>query len=109
MTLLHELGHVVDGYGFGVGRYYGSARMDLFRQWRQAIEGSSSYQHLEAQLDAGKLSWRQAALVRYLLLPREVWARSYAQYVAIHTDDARLNDELGAFLHDDAAVYIPEQ
>nr|MBA2276862.1 hypothetical protein [Chloroflexia bacterium] len=67
MTFLHEVGHLIDGYGLGTGRFFGSERMDRFATWREAVDGSSVVRQLRATVVDLATNQRIVDLLRYLL------------------------------------------
>lgn len=92
ITLAHEFGHFIDHQlnknSFGV---YASEYSDLFADWRNAVESTKSMKTLRdmranpdkyiKDLDGYEFrpSFKETD---YFLSYREVWARSYAQYIA---------------------------
>lgn len=93
-TLLHEVGHFLDHLGQGDRRGLSSELGDpVFAAWRMAVETTRSYRALASIVATGRAkliaaSGREVAapgpadFATYLLLPDELWARSYAQFVA---------------------------
>ncbi|MBE0439591.1 MAG: hypothetical protein IBX57_07530, partial [Gammaproteobacteria bacterium] len=88
LTVAHEIGHYIDYFGF-FGRGYSSVNSELFNDWRRAIKKSPEVKNL-VNIIYGDLDNEAAELglvydkkhVKYLLEPEELWARSYAQWVA---------------------------
>lgn len=75
-----------------------------FAAWQKAIDGSDAIEKLR-DLERTKTIDRNGrpykldqAFVRYLLKPEEIWARSYAQYVAARSTDAALKKELAGMV-----------
>ena len=87
MTAVHEIGHLIDAFGFGSGATMGTEKIASkeLRGWFDAVKGSKAYEHLLGKKDRhGK----------YLRDPSELWARSYAQYIAVKSKDPTLLSEL---------------
>lgn len=98
LTLTHEVGHYLDHMLFGAGDWGSSSNPDL-EEWRDAVYNSETY----AQLQRG-LSGTVTVTVRGvpieipvlkeaaedLLEPQELWARSYAQWIARKSGDPEL-------------------
>ncbi len=79
LSLLHEVGHAIDHLAFAKGSWATEENEPLLREWRGAM--------LESRAVGELLRQRQAArgdelnLLRYYLQSKEIFARSYAQYV----------------------------
>lgn len=115
-TVAHEVGHYFDWgdfdtpvgvFGTGVGRYQGgwvlSEVSEGFAPVMEAIQATPEYNSLRNALDAlftgdtplttGMSVGERARMVKvfeYLLDPAELWARSYAQFVALESTDAAM-------------------
>jgi hypothetical protein len=117
-TVVHEVGHYFDWgdfdtpvgvFGTGVGRYVPTRGWVLsevsegFAPVMQAIQATPEYNTLRAVLDglvagdtplvAGMNTVQRARMIEsleYLLDPAELWARSYAQFVALESGDAAM-------------------
>ena len=61
---------------------------DAWDGWWQAISQAPEYGHLNSG------SFNEMGMLRYLQSPPELFARSFAQWVAAHANDERLTDEL---------------
>lgn len=88
LAFTHEIGHALDWRAFGAGS-----------SWSSEMANSPVADVISAFLDtlAGRrlLSInRHDSIATHLLRPREIWARSYAQFIAVRTGDARLLSEL---------------
>lgn len=111
LTMLHETGHVLDYLGLGTPGELATANLSnpLLQVWRTTAEGSNAVQRLrwlEATHPATRLQMQASYLLRY----HEVWARSYAQFVAHRTGDPTLVDQLGARrIRVPGATYLPQQ
>ena len=118
LTLLHELGHLLDWEA-------GAFRSDLdhpeLAGWRAAVEASAATKHLrEMQTRRTALvllqPWRgpervriKQPLVAYLLRPTEMFARSYSQFIAERAGSSELLKELGGVRSRPIEVLYPEQ
>lgn len=120
LTLAHELGHFIDHAGLGDAlKGLGSLSSEL-ETWRNTVFSTKTIRFLETRLRSierldstenqtpqGTALTDEREYLRYLLYPWEVFARSYAQYVAVRSRDAQLLREI-----DDerrADVYFPTQ
>jgi len=99
-TLAHEVGHFLDHMGIGEAGKFASESSPLLQEWRQVVKASQAVQTLQdkfarpenyaatvtvANANGQQLTYNTAPSpthLRYLLSEREMWARSYAQYVA---------------------------
>ncbi len=100
-TLAHEIGHFLDHQAIGKKGIFESEaafqfKSKLMEKWEHAISNSEAYQKLvdmlknptSYEVEIETLSGFKFttkpdhAHTRYLLQPRELWARSYAQYIA---------------------------
>jgi len=98
-TLIHELGHFLDHKGLGDPLSFVSAAHPMFNDWRRAIADTATFQTLLRQLQAGPdpwttvvnaagvtLTWRpDQEFVAYLMQPVEMFARTYAQWIALRS------------------------
>ncbi|MCQ8182179.1 phage head morphogenesis protein [Methylomonas sp. SURF-1] len=95
LTVAHEVGHFIDHHGFGVPGTFSSEADPLFEAWRNAIAGSNATAELKKQLADATDRWSEKR-VRYYLKPLEQWARSYAQWVALRSQNAAMLDQVKA-------------
>jgi len=87
-TLAHEIGHFLDYYGLGGNGLFGSeANTELMGEWLKAVKNSQALADLK-RLKASK------ATKEYYLSSKEVWARSYAQYITTRSGSAKLGNQL---------------
>ena len=94
LTLLHEIGHFLDHQSLGNRGGFASIRHPLLVDWRLAVDATETVRRLrQAQIDSGWTDSMTGAS-RYLLEYPELWARSYAQYIAIMTADVQLFDQI---------------
>jgi len=87
MTSTHEIGHLIDAFGLGRGDVTGAELRNSkeLQGWFEAVKSSKTYQ---------ALSKVQGSHANYLRGPSELWARSYAQYIARKSRDPALLAEL---------------
>lgn len=101
MTFLHETGHLLDIAAIGNPGLFASLEGDgLLDGWRAAVEATNAVQTLRQMKGAGTVVIETPdgpveetvhdRHIGYLLGYDEIWARSYAQYVAERSMDARL-------------------
>lgn len=100
LTTAHEIGHSLDHTGFNMEWASGSSGGPL-KGWRGAVMNSSEYRQMAAAhrndniLEAKGQRFRVSdKFFSYLLSPRELWARSFAQWHAIHSSDRSTRREL---------------
>ena len=101
LTHVHELGHWLD---FTVaGRCLGSAAASdaRFDEWLTAVHGTSLYSVLKNAIGGphGSLVVSKSGLtidehLKYLLRTPELWARAYAQWVAVRSGDPVLRGQV---------------
>jgi hypothetical protein len=123
MAMLHEVGHLVDARAFeghsGSAQRPASIRLALFAAWRAAMIQSRpvrSYRLIAEDLrqriarDTASDDDREDLIfIDYLTDVRELWARSYVQYIAIHATDDRLVSEWRQYQGEDAMTGLPQQ
>jgi hypothetical protein len=115
-ALVHEVGHLLDFAGIGTaGRYASESNHPSLAVWKQAVFRSDAVQrliHLVGEV-ASLLPVAESARVfdaREFLEPAELWARSYAQYVALQSGDSNLIAALTAARTPNPAMeYYPTQ
>ena len=101
-VLLHEGGQFLDHLGLGSDMGLSSELGDLaLEPWRQAVKASRANRALSETVATGKAKLVLASgkeipfpgpvdFAKYLLEPGEVWARCYAQFVAIRSGSLAL-------------------
>ncbi|NUN68843.1 MAG: hypothetical protein HUU02_03935 [Bacteroidetes bacterium] len=106
MTTIHEVGHYLDHSGIGIRKAMSSMSDPMMDEWRNVVKGSKAYQKLKSVYDRGYIEVERLGIkekiyspeVRshfsYLLSEEELWARSYAQYIAVKTKDPTLRNQL---------------
>lgn len=109
LTVLHEIGHYVDHHAIDAAGY--ASVSDDLNDWRDRVLNSDGVRDLMAAWlsppvpqtapDAGAVTAAVRAHVEYLLGPRELFARSYSQYVVVRSGDPKLRQELEKGLEPD--------
>ena len=105
ITALHELGHVIEGFGLpgnekGRRQWEGRFAEPIFRDWMDAVTSTEAYGRLEALSDKksttidGKSYKVSEKHVEYLTRWDELFARSYAQWVTTRSGDKTLVSQL---------------
>ena len=107
LSLLHEVGHLLDDRGFGPGQGFRSMAGDIrLEPWRKAVSSSRLFARLASMKGKARMKVPRAfgpgfelasinqEVVEDWLLPRELFARSYAQYIAAESGDSTLTTEL---------------
>jgi SPP1 gp7 family putative phage head morphogenesis protein len=101
MTVAHEIGHMIDLTIFGQNQGYGSEDegMGPMTPWGVAVFRSRAVQTLirlldgpdeiDVALDGGDIGVHKVRkdFLAYALQPSELWARSYAQFIAVESGD----------------------
>ena len=107
LNLAHEVGHWLDHQTLGDRGSFASEKHPDLTSWRQAIENSSPVKALRETLKRGtlltqagkktveiKLSGAELSQIRnYFLAPRELFARSYAQFIAEKSGNALMQSQ----------------
>lgn len=107
LAVAHEIGHLLDHQGIGDAGTFASSHGRSLNAWREAVRASRAIRSLSElgrrdTIRVARSGGRivpvavSTALVRYLLTDHELWARSYAQFIAIRSDDPLLLAELDA-------------
>jgi len=97
MTVAHEVGHWIDYDGMGgSNRFLTHNEPGAVADWLQAAKQSRTVQRLREWYTTPEAGPRFKAYdhLKYLLQNYEVWARSYAQYVAVRSGDPEMLGEL---------------
>jgi hypothetical protein len=90
LTAVHEIGHLLDHRGLGLGSRMATELNDTrLAGWLKAVQASEAFAELKRASDA--LPSRHFA---YLMSGPELWARSYAQYIAEKSGDAVLLEDV---------------
>lgn len=93
-TAVHEMGHHLDLSSLGPGGAFGSQNTNSdpkLRAWYDAVKGSDGYKDIIRKRSADR---ELRDYYDYLLTPEELFARSYAQWVAERSGDPQLKRDL---------------
>ena len=105
LAMLHELGHFLDYAGIGVPNQYASHAANLLKAWRRAIRSTLAFEELDRMRENGFVELVRAdgtremvpvdvSYVEYLMHYNELWARSYAQFIAVRSGHPSLRADL---------------
>lgn len=119
MTLAHEIGHFLDHQGAGKGKH-ASVTSDDFAEFRKAAQESKAIQEIERLIKVRKVAVKlgggeeieypvDGKYLRYLTDTKEVWARAYAQYIALRSGDSEMQSQLKQLRQRLGQVYYPSQ
>jgi hypothetical protein len=108
MTLTHETGHYLDEQVLKISKSMADKRIrgiglpEEYAEWVNAIDNTSTVQRLK-EMYSGAREFADGIpadrkYVRYLLQYDELWARSYAQYIATKSQNANMLGELAQTL-----------
>jgi len=125
LSFLHELAHFVDHKGFGQAgerqqKPFASEGNPLLSEWRRSVFASeaasrlrevSEFRSARVALDDGTSVSVDIdrAYVEYLLEPKELFARSYAQYVVVNSQNKTLQRQLDGLRYEPLASLYPLQ
>jgi len=116
-AMTHEVGHFLDQQTLGIrGRYASHSSEDL-EEWRAAVDTSEAVRRLQQILTQGGITVLDGGLERRIPVDArflqtqisypEIWARSYAQYVAVRASDPSLLGHLARLLGADDPAGAP--
>lgn len=88
MTLAHEVGHWLDRRAFPGPGFSSAAADPLLNDWWNAVDASTHVAELRNAAH-GSPGWRKYASKRL-----ELWARAYAQYIAIESGNPTMLQQL---------------
>jgi len=97
LTLLHEVGHMLDHMAFKpVKPGYGSEHAVEFDSLRKLWRTSKTVRLMErVAMSRRRVATAQdRRFLQYQLLPRELWARTYVQWICARAQDARVGELL---------------
>lgn len=97
LTLAHEIGHMLDHLQLDGPGLTSSAAGQQLEAWRAAVELTGAVDGLRDQY-AAATSQTAKNFFKYLLSPVELFARSYAQYIALRSGDELLATQLALAL-----------
>ncbi len=117
MTATHEIGHFLENSG--IPKLQGGSRifeLGVMKPWLDAVKASNTVANLKALATSKtmKVTGPDAVertypvdrkFVRYLLQHDELWARSYAQYIATKSGHKPMIDELNKLRKPDAGYH----
>lgn len=107
LTIIHEVGHFLDHQAIGKKKFASEdTKHTAFDEWRAAIAASRAHGELQALLSNPLASQKHT---NYMLEGRELWARSYAQYIAVRSQSPVLLKQLDAVRNRGTGVYYPKQ
>jgi len=85
MTTAHEIGHLIDHQVLGTPGEFASVASPDLAEFRSAVQATAAVKEINA------LSvWQQGSFLQ----PYELWARAYAQYIAMRSGDPLLIGQL---------------
>lgn len=90
MTTAHEIGHLLDYQVLGRTGVYASAADPALAVWREAVQNSRAIQMIVESVKGRRPVYN----AEYYLRDREIWARSYAQYIAVRSGDVEMLRQL---------------
>lgn len=102
LTTIHEIGHFIDYEALSPTKKLASNKLDgVMSEWWQAVKNSECYAKWNRIKSNGGLIGLddefmkiEKTFIDYAMLPEELWARSYAQYIATEASDEILKSEL---------------
>jgi hypothetical protein len=103
LTVTHELGHMLDHRVFGQGFDMGTDVNPDMNEWLNAARNSHAYRDLDTDPDIGPRTRS------YLTSPVELFARSYAQWVATRSQDRAMMTRVREILADRAPYHRRSQ
>jgi len=89
LTSIHEVGHLLDHLAIDTPGIFASEKSGLLKAWRTAVKGTEAAQKI---FELRRTT--RSKFYRYLGTWRELFARSYAQYIAEKTGDTTLLQQL---------------
>jgi hypothetical protein len=96
LTHVHEIGHFLDQMALGKPHQWATSVLpDDMEEWRKAVRESGAVSAMREAYRTAPLTQDERDAIRNLLRPRELWARSYAQYVAIRSGEPILLEQVG--------------
>ncbi len=114
LTFVHEVGHFLDHQGIGQKGLFASEKSRLMVDWRRAVQNSKAYKQLRAlqKIDVTRtpgiisiVKHIDQGEVRYLLERGELFARSYAQFIAVRSQNRELLRLIDAIRHNEDNIY----
>jgi hypothetical protein len=96
LTLVHEIGHFLDQMALGEPHQWATAVLpDAMEGWRRAVRESRAVMEIREEYRTLALTQVERQIILERLRPRELWSRSYAQYIAVRSGHPTLLEQLG--------------
>ena len=112
-ALIHEIGHFLDQQTLGERGSFASQNSESFGDWRRAVDATQSVRHLQEMVRDGGVTVVQNGIARHVPVRSgflatqitfpEIWARSYAQYIATRGGSDVLRAQLRGLLRTSAS------
>lgn len=96
LAVVHEIGHVLDHQVLGRPGGFASRRDPALLAWRSAVGASAACAEIRRDRRDRELIGRAVDDCVYLLRFEEMWARSYAQYIAATSGDELIGRQVAA-------------
>lgn len=110
LTYVHEIGHFLDHKGIP-SRHMSSTHDPLFDEWKKAVASSRAVNSLLDLVDGpdyvANYPIPKSYVANYLLTTEELWARSYAQYIATRSGDTVLISQVKKIMDAEKRSPIP--
>lgn len=116
-SMVHEIGHFLDHQALGERGAFASRSDERLEDWRRAVDNSSAVEHLTAILADGTVRAVDQGVERRIPVDArfielqisypELWARSYAQYVAVRGGSPTLLGQLASLLRSSVVGATP--
>ncbi len=94
LTLIHEVGHFIDHQALDRRGTFASEKSDLLEVWRKIVIATQTYKNIKAGAAGKKIDgrWprRPSSEFTDALRFRELWARSYTQYIVQKSANSQL-------------------
>lgn len=104
LTLAHEIGHFLDHQGAGERGVFSSVEDGAFAEFRRVVSQTRAIREIERLVKESAIPVMHGGArieypvdrkyLTYLLDPKEVWARAYAQYITLRSGDQTLREQL---------------
>ena len=105
LTAAHEIGHFIDHQAIADKGRFASDYHPIMEPWWEQVQKSKAYQSIQGLVKGPRVIEFEAGNylidkkhARYLLRRHELWARSYAQYIAQKSKSTVLKSELNNIL-----------
>ena len=100
-SVVHEIGHLLDNSGIGTKRVWSSEQEIVLDKWRNAVNNSNAVKTLQAAKDAS-VHPRVKEFYSYALAHREIFARSYSQYISTRSGNVAMQREFAVIMKNSA-------